>query len=414
MDIILFILGLFFLIRKRYEYVLAIIVLLATTYLQVPLDQKYFNVFFPHNVSDTGLLLYIIFWLKIAIKFGVTKTHPFTKFFNIFFLFIFLSGCYDYYNNVPIGDIIRFFRNWIFLTFIYIVPYIKHDWIINSLKIIFQITAIISCILILQHFTNIDIIDVRFDEGRGTKPPSYSIYCAAICLINIWNYSLLKRSIYFIIFLLPILLNLKLTYAISIFLIYIIYIFFISNISFIQRLTISLLFIIASLGALAFNESFSDRLQNTFQEINTVESKDVSGNFSYRLLHSYERFDYIIQEPMTFLRGIGFISEKNNNKKLFDLGVWNEEKMEVNQFDTGDIAWSILFIRLGIIGTIIYLYMYFKIIKYFLRYKNKKYISYTLSVMLVFLCFASFGNTLITSSDFFIYPILFTNLYFRI
>ena len=65
--------------------------------------------------------------------------------------------------------------------------------------------------------------------------------------------------------------------------------------------------------------------------------------------------------------GLGFISE-NNFKGNFKIGLLNE-KNHVIQLDTGDISWALFFVRLGILGTIIYVSIYIMLMIYF--YKNK-------------------------------------------
>ncbi len=409
MDILLFIIGLFLLILPKYDWVLAIIVLLSSNFLQLPLGERYLNFLFPHNISDFGLLLYIFFFIRIAYAYGINLRSSLAKIINIFFLFLIISGIYDVISGVGLGDVVRYLRNWIYLSIIYIAPHINIKDIDKSLRIIYNITICFCLIILLQRFTALNILDVRFDQGRGTKPPSYSIIAAALCLINVWNFSLSKRIMHLIIFLAPMILNLKMTYVISVFGIYIIYVLFISKWSFARKIGIFIFSVVLVSIIFVSSNAFSTRFINMTQELNTIENAEVSGNFSYRLLHAHERLNYILNDPIRILRGIGFVSESNFQQSVFNLGQYSSVTDDVAQLDTGDIAWSLLFIRLGIAGTFLYICFYFKLIFEYKRYLySNKYSVLFISLLLVFILFTSLGNALIAQSDFFIYPLLFT------
>lgn len=413
MDIFLFIVGILFLFFRRYEYVIAIIILLLTTYLQLQISEAS-NFLFPHNVSDIGLLLYLFFFLTIAFRYGITAKHPLVKYVNIFYLFLLLSGLYDILSGVTVGDVIRYLRNWFCLTIIYIVPFIKPEWTVKSLKIIYNITLLLCLIILLQTFTSLEIIHLIELDGRGMKAPSYSIYCASLCLINVLNYPLRKRIIDFIIFILPMVLNLKMTYVLSVFFIYFIYILFTSGWSVSRKVIILLFFLIVSSGVILSNDKFYDRFISMTQQSKVLNGSTESGTFSFRLLLAGERLQYICNSPETMIRGIGFVSENNFHEDIFSIGLWDEARGRYFQLDTGDIAWAVFFIRLGLGGILIYLIFYFNVIKYFVKYHNyryNKYSAFIISLMIVFLFFTSFGNALITMDDFFIYPLLFTNFY---
>lgn len=413
MDIFLFILGIYFLLKSRYAYVLSIIVVLTTAYLQLPVDSKYLNVLFEHNVSDLGLLLYLCFFVKIVGKYGISTQFILVKYVNIFFLFILLNGFYDYINGVSISDILRYERKWILLSIVYIAPFIEEKDIIKSLKVVYNITLLCCLLLIFQRLTGLVLIEMRFDIGRGTKPPSYSIYCAVIALINMWNFKFGKRLLHSFIFILPIILNLKMTYSFSVFGIYMLYVMLASKWSLQRKIAISICFVSISLLFLLSSSSFNERFFRMTQEVNTIRNYEASGNFSYRILHAKERLEYISSDPIMLLRGIGYVSESNFSHNTFALGTYNSESNTYAQLDTGDIVWSLLFVRLGLLGTLFYLLIYFSLIRIFYKYRDRNiFNAYWFSLLVVFLVFTSLGNALIGHDDFFIYPILFAKLNF--
>lgn len=122
-----------------------------------------------------------------------------------------------------------------------------------------------------------------------------------------------------------------------------------------------------------------------------------------------ERYDYIMQESETAIRGLGYVSESTFKRDIFNIGLHNEFD-EIIQLDTGDIAWSLLFVRLGLLGLAFYLFMYFRIVvEYGKHMHNNRFNGFFFSMLLVFILFTSLGNAIIACSDFFIYPLLFTN-----
>ena len=63
------------------------------------------------------------------------------------------------------------------------------------------------------------------------------------------------------------------------------------------------------------------------------------------------------------------ISKERITPTDFIVCIENDETGFVDQVDTADIAWSLFVIRLGIIGTLLYLIYYFTLMKFF----NKRY-----------------------------------------
>lgn len=410
MDLILFFIGLIKLFTNKLATTITIIFILCSTYLQYNIiDPLFTNAFFVHNVSDVGIVLYILFFIKVAIKKGLDFRGPFQKVISIFLIYILFNGLYDcFYNDTPIGDVVRFLRSRILLTVVYIAPNISHDIVNRSFRQIGLITIISSILIILQTVTTFNLVEFKISEGRGIKPPITSIIFSAFYLMNYWDKSKLKAIIAFVICFIPIALNLKMTYAISVFLITLLAILFRSKVQLGLKILYLVIIFISSVLFLNLNDTFSSRLSSMVNETNTVSTGEVSGNFSYRILHAKERYDYITNNsPIIALRGIGYISEKNYRDEPFYLGVYNKEKGQVDQLDNGDILWSNIFVRVGLFGLFLYICMYITLIKgyYKLKCLSKRYALWC-SYLLVTLMFTSFGNETMWYGYFFFYPIL--------
>lgn len=413
MDLILLFLGICFLILRRDAAVLAVIVFLASTYFQIALLSKE-TFLFPHNVSDSGLFLYICFFCKIWRNHKLKIDGGLQKCVIALLAFIVINGIYDIALGTSVADVVKYVRSYSYLTLVFIYPYIRKETSLNSLKIAYYMAMFICILQLFQRFTGLELIELRVDEGRGTKPISYSIFCSAIVLINLWNHNVIKRCLHLAIFLLPILLSLKMTYAISVILIYVIYLFSSPIMTFRTKCVVAGAVFFVAMAFLSISKDFTERLIGMTQETSSISQGESEGNFSFRILHAAERLNYILGNANTTIRGMGYVSEQNYNKNTFTIGTWNREENRIDQLITGDIAWSVFFVRLGLGGLFIYLFFYVTLICTYYRrihlkqtIKDRKLAIYTYSMLVTFLVFTSLGNSLIAGSDFFIYPFLF-------
>lgn len=411
MDIVIFFIGLFCLLRHKDKWVLAIINLLATSFMQLRLGAEYRNFLFKHEYVDMGNLLFIIYVVSLAIRHG--SKFKFRGYLqnavSLFFLFLLISGIYDMLHGVLSGDVIRYWRHWLLLTLIYFYPAINKKVIFDSFKISFYICAILCGIILIQRFTPIEILHIiAIDEQRGVKAPSFAIIFGSLLLAtNIFKQRLKSRVFYIIIFTLPIVLNLKMTYAVTVFLIFVVYMLTTKSMKASRKIAISIVTILATIAFFAVNSDFTDRFNSVTNERSAISQGENEGNFSFRILHAEERLNYILQDEVTAIRGIGFVSESHFNHYVFLIGLTTEDG-DVIQLDTGDISWSVFFVRLGLVGLAVYLMMYLIVTFYYYRYRRVNPLNaYMFSMMLVFLAFCSLGNAIITESSFFIYPLLF-------
>jgi hypothetical protein len=142
-----------------------------------------------------------------------------------------------------------------------------------------------------------------------------------------------------------------------------------------------------------------DEMQNFTLEGN------VQGNFSFRIFQAAERLNYISQSLQYEIFGVGNITEQNF-PYIFKTGLRNESGI-VTQLDTADIAWTLLFLRLGFLGTFIYLIFYVNILFKFykLKFSNPLVIT-TFVYLFINLSIISFASSNIATGQFWIFPIL--------
>lgn len=380
--------------------------------MQLRLAPEYANFLFKHEYADMGNYLYFlyVFYLLINSKSRFKFSGFVQNSVSLFFLFLLLSGLYDITHGVQIGDVIRYWRHWLLLSFVYIYPAINRKAVWDSFKITFYICALLCGIILIQRFTSIEIIHIiAISEDRGVKAPSFAIIFGSMLLCaNIYKQTAWKRLLFFVIFVLPIVLNLKMTYAVSIFLTFVVYLLITKSMRLYKKVAIG---VVSIVGVVIFFSAFSDfsnRFTDVVNERSAIAQEENDGNFSFRILHSQERLNYILYKGgITAMRGIGFVSESHFNKSIFLTGL-PDDYGNVIQLDTGDIAWSVFFVRLGLLGLVFYLIMYLSITSRFYKYRSISQMNaFLFSMMLVFLVFSSFGNAIITESSFFIFPLLF-------
>lgn len=407
LTILLFLLGLFFLLQKKYASLLTVIYILSSTFLQMQINQLSLLTIAGINTSDIGLLLYILFFVKIAGQHKLRISNNIQLSVTVFFIFLILNGIFDiFHNNTSLGDVIKYIKGWTLLSIVYIYPYIKLEYAIRSLKQVYNITMFLCIFVTICMVLKLDFGIFWVLEGRGIKPPPDCMWFAPMAFYNIWNKSKSKSIIETLIFIIPAVMFLKMTYAITIVLIFALIILMKKNTGLAIKIILGATFCVSVSAFLYVSSDFNERMSGMIAERSDIEQGESGGNFSYRILHAQERFDFISKDPVMLWRGFGYLHEKNLKKPLFVLGTNHGE----GQLDTGDIVWSLFFIRLGMLGLFLYLLIYINILKQYYRKRQKAICILFATMMSSYLIFTSLGNAIISYGYFFIYPILFLNV----
>jgi hypothetical protein len=125
--------------------------------------------------------------------------------------------------------------------------------------------------------------------------------------------------------------------------------------------------------------------------IDTVEfdMEDLGNStFTFRILHLLERNQYILEHPKAMFLGAGLIPEDSKMvEKTFDFKIGLVEELTGNavQIETGDISYSVLFLRLGYVGTFLYLLLIIYLMIFFYKKRDNRYAFFSfLYLMLTF------------------------------
>ena len=111
---------------------------------------------------------------------------------------------------------------------------------------------------------------------------------------------------------------------------------------------------------------------NTFTTGKSLVTTDTGENtFAFRMAHLFERINYIAQTPGGYIFGIGLLAEDTPQAKQlrFEVGSHNHRTGEIAQINTSDIAWSLLILHLGLVGTVLYILVLIQLVKLFYQHR---------------------------------------------
>jgi hypothetical protein len=412
MDILIFIFALFQLFRRKYSWVLASIVILASNYLVITWGNGGVSHFpFNHQVSDTGLILYVILFLHLVLLYGFNKDKALKRSILLFFFFLVVNGVLDIQNGVSTVDVVKYCRSWIYLSIIWIKPdAISSQAIIKCLKILLYVVLGLTIIIIYQNLSHNFFLGVALDDERGIKPSLYVIVFTLLLFFNSLQYPTQLKWIFIFILFGSIVLNLKQTYLLTVILSAIVYLIIFKRYT--KHVLSGLLTIF--IGAILFfsmNTAFRERIDESLGSTKAIKRTTVENTFSFRIIHAWERLDYITKTPYTAIRGVGFVHENSWKEDIFLVGSYSHYTGRNAQLDTADIAWSVLFIRFGFVGTFLFIVMYISVIHFLYSKRTKSSFPCVLCAFLIVgICFMALGNAEIIQGYFYIIPILSANI----
>ena len=313
---------------------------------------------------------------------------------QLFLVYLIGTILYSHYmQSIGWGDALRSSR----IYFLFLTPVLFADLTIDQyLRLrdrLLQVTLFVSTLFILQSLLQIqilngyiggEIVSLGFmNVMRCYNLPYLGIY---FFFYVMFNKEIQGRSkvIQLIILGLPIFLcfHRSLLVAVAFTVIFLLYV---TQESFLKRFKhVMLSIMIAAPMSVIAAGFFAERggiqdiinvINGNFQEVDYVE--ELAGQtFLFRIAHLYERTMYIIEQPMTTFFGAGWVHEDSPytvNKFDFMIGLRDESTGDIAQVDTSDISWSPLILRLGFVGTILYVIFTLYIFK--IAYKRRYQLS---------------------------------------
>lgn len=410
MDIVLFLIGLLLLTQKKYAWCFVILIGLFTSYYGLGSNSS-----FGHTVSDTGFVFFIVMYVYGSFQ-GTRYKYDSFKALRpmaiILGIFLIQSVVSDLVLDSHMLWIIKTGRHWIifFLSFSFLTFY-SPDVYEKTLKYIFYISVIASLLILVNYFSGIDLLEkqekiVASSTGteykRAAIPSTFTIFYILLLFTDYyksWNIKPIYKNIFLFILALTVFASIIRSLIISIIFGIILLMLRTHKIKF-TRIHKIIGVVIVMLLVMMNIKGLGDRMSEGFTEITTSTKQksgiEVKGNMTFRLAMLEERSHYIVKDLKRFIYGVGFIPEEEF-PEIFKIGLPRAHGHgDVMQLDTGDIAWALIVVRLGLIGFIVFVIFIVKLLITQFKLKHS-FAKVCFSYFLILFCFQSFAGIFITS-----------------
>lgn len=379
--------------------------------------------FFSGASSDAALLAFLaIFIIRSPNWFNKRiKNNKVGKAILLFTYFLLANILYGLIvKRYAFVDVFRGGRNYLFLLSFFMFLEVPLNVIMKVVKVLTFITFIQSILYILQIITGQPILaggDKNYlmqdlDYTRFYNTPKLLNFALMVCLFWFPFGSFLKkyRLLFIGVIMLAFFGPLHRGYIISFFLAIMLYALLFN--SYIKKV-----FYISFVGGFAIAISTIDIVRKRFSgvieqmsflsDIYSNKAIEASNNFSYRINHLMERIIYINTHSFGWLFGIGVLDDKAPEaiNLPFQYGIADPISGAIQKIYTPDIVWSLLFLTLGYVGTILYLNVYAKILWDYSRNSVSIEISKVIFVLILLEFFTTFTSSSLIEPDFFM-PIL--------
>lgn len=411
----LFLLALYLFFSGRKKYSLFILIALSSSGFWII---GYVDNFFGLSIQlNDFALLYVFIILFYKFVTGRLRALPNElKFVNYFVIFLITSMFVDYFfNATSIGDILATSRQWLYVLFVYLIPYYTKDEVFSVLKMTAGFTVIQIALFLTEPLTGVVLFSPNGTLAALTMSgvERYAMFPPFLVFAFTWffvNPNIVKRykNLILILILMAVGLTLIRSLVIIIVLIFILSLFISVNQSVAKKVA-SVVGLLLFIFAISFYEPIASRFAESASDLNSISrnSNEVEGNMSFRLLLTAERLDYIFEEAHTTIFGMGFISEKHF-RGHFIFGLPDDYGFTI-QLDTADIAWALFFLRLGVLGTFLYLLIYFRLGLFFWKHKAN-YLALGGLYYLIMQLFLSLSGVAIAQGSFILIPALLYKL----
>lgn len=421
MDLLLVIISIIaILLTSKLDFAIVVFIVLGSNYLGMDyfFEENHLNYFLHPSDAALILLFIIIFFSSIKPNRNNSKIRtPFSKYLVFFVAYLFLTFFIDIvFNGIDLYSIIRTSRHWLFLLVLLPFSRISIESLSNVLRIIFYISLLCTIIILIEFVFGISVFTSgnleREAAGaeimRGALPSTYAPLYALLIASGYNEFKGWKRIIILMLFIFSLLVSAAKSLALAIALGFVVMyllrpIRFSKKISLMMKLTMGVILVLVVMPGVRY------RLMDGTQNINNEDD----GSATFRALLVAERIDYLTKSPQTFLFGVGNVTEDNFHGHTFYIGTADKDGTGVRQLDTGDIAWALAVLRLGIIGTVFWVLLFVVFISSIWRHKSHRYAIPLISYILLNLLIISTANSWVFNGDFWVMPLLFYCLIIR-
>lgn len=360
--------------------------------------------------KDYALMFIVAIFLSYLIT-GRLKTYhsdPVKKWIYLFYAFLLVAIVIDLRINPSIPGFILVVRQYLFLLCFFIFNDIEISLWERIGKTLLKITVFQCVLCLLQLIVGVPLLtmggvtetpELGFRWFRYTNLP-YFIYLLVFVVILSPRGMIKYKNNILLLFLVAIIFTLTRTLILGLFIT--MFVAIITNVLATQKKMIPLLLFIVLLTLPIIGtrvaSSFSD-IGNTFST-NFEASDDQNLTFTWRMALAAERTIYVASSTKMQFFGLGFIHENDLSDQLFLIGHLNDEGIPV-QLDQGDIAWPNLFLRLGFLGTFLYIMVAVSLGRFFYKHK-RNFVAGAAFLYLIYSLIISFASNNVSAADFYI------------
>jgi hypothetical protein len=302
-------------------------------------------------------------------------------------ILLFYSICIQ---EVEVSVSIRVFRSLIYFVTVFLFVPLSLPELEKVFKLIIYVTSIAAVVYCLQLAVHKELLNrvTSDDVGINNNGIFERYYNLPVFIYPVVFFLFFRKNVFSLpgrIILLccnsfAILLSQHRNLVLSILICYLLFLLFSNRLKLLNALLYALIGIGVLLGAdyvwgNRFSKGMEDLSQASLNIVNTnyyeVKVNDLSTT-EFRQLLLAERLNYILKDHTRALLGVGLITDDSRKALALNFNVgMTDEYGNVTQVASGDIAWSVLLLQMGIIGSLMFLFFHISfLLKFFLQRKD--------------------------------------------
>lgn len=416
-ELIVLFVGIALLIQNKLDWTLTLIVFLALGYMGLGGSSSIIRAETIGRLNCAMILAVIFSYYcyshykkPVEIDRGQMKIHHLLTAFFVYMLFVIVLD--ELINQTRLWSIFRTQRHWLFLLFWIPLCRLPREMFEKTIHHLYLLTIIISAIIFLEGMTGLYIFTHGYIDNSTSvvdlERGALSCVTAMLYIFMLYagygkvpkwvKYSFILVMIYTIAesavrsaFLALALGMLIMAYYLS------------KNKAKAMGQVIAAVLLLV--GIVYATPALRTRLLETEDISVAIKSGgEVEGSMSYRSLMVIERIEYISRNPREFLIGVGSVPSDEFVGHVFRI---NPE----SPLDSGDISWTAIVCRTGMIGTIFFIYMTAVIALFFFKNKRKSLYALPMAAYVTIWLFPmSFAGSNMQFGQFWILPLIFANM----
>ena len=355
-----------------------------------------------------AVLIIIVVYFRYPKRVYSTEFRRLTRYVLFFLAYIVLTIIFDFLlNGIDLWSVLRTSRHWLMLLMLIPLIRIPYSQLEKVLRTLFFITIAVSAIIVFEYLSGHYYFTREAYESysgvslvtRGSLPSTYALLYVLLLSMGYGSRNKIVRYGLIALLSFSLLLSATKSIALGLFLGFVILVSLKSK-SVGGAIGRILLVTTLTLGVVSILPDLRQRLIIGQQSLGKVDD----GSMTFRWLLTQERFHYIAQKPETLVFGIGNVTE-DHFKGTFQIGHIDSEG-EMAMLDTGDIAWALALLRLGLLGTVLWVGLSLVFVWCFHKRKEEFYSIPLISFLLLNLLVLSLAGTTSYMGTYWIVPLI--------